>query len=90
MDEHEYKPASIQAAPELYTASTLSYSPPKIFENRIPCEWLSTDEAATYLGLTPNALRICVHRGQVRAYKFGRRLRFRVEELRQIPTKKGI
>lgn len=86
----EQKTAPIHATPELYTAPTLSYSQPQLFENRIPCEWLSTDEAARYLGLTPNALRICVHRGQVRAYKFGRRLRFRVEELRQIPTRKGI
>ena len=60
-----------------------------ISENRIPCEWLSTKEAATYLSLTENALRICVHRGQVKAYKFGSRLRFKLIELRQVPSTKG-
>jgi excisionase family DNA binding protein len=39
--------------------------------------WLNTNEAAEYLRLTPNALRILVHRAQVRYFKFGRRLRFR-------------
>jgi excisionase family DNA binding protein len=84
------KNASIQVTTELYSSPTLSYSQAQpLFENQIPCEWLSTFEAARYLGITPNALRICVHRGQVCAYKFGRRLRFRAEELRQVPQKKG-
>jgi len=60
-----------------------------IFLNRIPCEWLKTEQAALYLGVTPNALRICVHRGQVPVYHFGRRLRFRLADLRATPLKKG-
>lgn len=43
--------------------------------------WLNTKEAAEFLRLTPNALRILVHRAQVRYFKFGRRLRFRKEDL---------
>ena len=53
-----------------------------LFENQIAEKWLSTKEAASYLGLTPNALRILVHRGRVRAYKLGARLKFRVRDLK--------
>ena len=60
-----------------------------ILLNRIPCEWLSTNEAARYLSMTTNALRIRVHRGQVRAYKIGRSLRFRIAELDRALLKKG-
>ncbi len=60
-----------------------------LFENQIPCEWLATGEAADYLRMSPNALRICVHRGQIRVYRFGRRLRFRVKDLRELLSLKG-
>ena len=53
-----------------------------LFDNQIAEKWLSTKEAASYLGLTPNALRILVHRGRVKAYKLGSRLRFRVRDLK--------
>lgn len=61
----------------------------KFFENLIEKDkqadenirWLNTNEAAEFLRLTPNALRILVHRAQVKYYKFGRRLRFRQEDL---------
>ena len=53
----------------------------RLFENRITCEWYTTDEAAQFLRLSPNALRIMVCRGKVKAYKLGRRLRFHVEDL---------
>lgn len=46
------------------------------FENRIEREWLSTKEAADLLSVSENALRILVYRGQVKAFKFGHRLRF--------------
>lgn len=45
------------------------------FENRIEREWLTTNEAAHFLGISENALRILVHRGQVPVFKFGRRLK---------------
>ncbi len=46
--------------------------------------WLNTNEAAEFLRLTPNALRILVHRAQVKYFKFGRRLRFRLYDLNSL------
>lgn len=43
--------------------------------------WLTTEEAAIHLRKTPNALRILVNRGYLRARKFRRRLYFRRIEL---------
>lgn len=60
-----------------------------IFENRIVREWLTTKEAAQYLGVSENALRIMVHRGQISAFKFGRRLRFRLKDCVALFSKKG-
>lgn len=59
----------------------------QLFEN-LAVEWLSTRQAAEFLSLTPNALRILVHRGRVKAYKLGSRLRFRLIDLRSLLTKK--
>ena len=60
-----------------------------LFENQIAIEWLSTDQAAKFLSLSPNALRILVHRNKVKAYKFGHRLRFRLDDLRHLLTRRG-
>lgn len=60
-----------------------------IFENRAKREWLSTKEAAHFLSLSENALRILVHRGQVPVFKFGRRLRFRLRDCQALFHKKG-
>ena len=60
-----------------------------IFDNRIEREWLSTKDAAHYLRLSENALRIMVHRGQVRFHKFGRRLRFRLSDCQALFQKEG-
>lgn len=62
---------------------------PEFFENRIVCEWLSTQDAASYLGVTPNALRILVCRGKVRSYKLGTRLKFHLRDLRSLLLPKG-
>jgi hypothetical protein len=43
--------------------------------------WLDSKEAAAYLRKTPNALRIMVHRGYIRARRLRRRLYFRKVEL---------
>jgi excisionase family DNA binding protein len=59
------------------------------FDNRTQREWLSTEEAAHFLSISPNALRIMVHRDQIRAFKLGRRLRFRVQDCRGLFRKKG-
>lgn len=55
-----------------------------LFENEIVVEWLTSKEAARYLGLTPNALRIMVCRGKVKSYKLGSLLRFRISDLRYL------
>jgi hypothetical protein len=43
--------------------------------------WLTTKKAAAFLGISPNALRIRVHRGQVVASKLGAHLRFSIMSL---------
>lgn len=53
----------------------------KFFDN-LDGEWLSTKEAARYLGVTPLALRLKVFRGQIQAHKLGSRLKFRIRDLR--------
>ena len=62
---------------------------PKFFENRIECKWLSTLEASKFLSLSENALRIMVHRGQVKVFKFGRRLRFRLSDCEALIKSRG-
>jgi excisionase family DNA binding protein len=51
------------------------------FDNLV---WLTTEEAASYLRKTANALRVMVHRGQIRARKFRRRLYFKKMELDEL------
>jgi excisionase family DNA binding protein len=46
-------------------------------------EWLSTARAAVRLGITPRTLYRFVDRGDVEAYRIGRVLRFRLDELDQ-------
>ena len=58
---------------------------PEFFEN----QWLTTKEIAGVLRLSENAVRIMVHRNQVRSYKLGRRLRFRHEDCQVLFKKKG-
>jgi excisionase family DNA binding protein len=43
--------------------------------------WLSTNDAAAYLGTSPAALRKRVELGEVAYHKVGRRLWFRVDDL---------
>ena len=59
-----------------------------LFDKKIAVEWLSTDQAARFLCLSPNALRILVFRKQVKAYKFGHRLRFRLLDLEALLVEK--
>ena len=47
----------------------LDYESKPFFENRTQREWLSTEEAAYFLSISPNALRIMVHRDQIRAFQ---------------------
>lgn len=59
-----------------------------IFDNSIVCEWFGTEKAAAFLDMTPNALRIMVHRGKVKVYRIGRRLRFKLTDLRVLLQRK--
>jgi len=59
----------------------------KFFENLEVGEWLTSTEAARFLGLTPNALRIKVCRGQVKFHKLGSRLRFCTADLSSLLSK---
>ena len=68
---------------KLYS-SDLEKSKSLFSENRIVCEWLSSAQAALYLGITENALRIMVCRGQIKFSKFGRRLRFHVLDVQAL------
>lgn len=47
-------------------------------------EWMSTPEAAEYLGLTVGSLRNMTSNGQVPYYKLGKRNRYLAVELRQL------
>jgi len=58
-------------------------------ENKTADEnWLTTKKAAAFLGITPNALRIRVHRGQVVAFNLGRHLRFSLASLKVLLIKR--
>lgn len=46
-------------------------------ENDENGNWFNTKEAASFLRITPNALRILVHRARVKYYKLGSHLRFK-------------
>ena len=46
-----------------------------------PSPWLTAQEAADYLRISRRALYQAVRRGQIPRHHFGRRLRFRREEL---------
>ena len=51
--------------------------------------WLDSKEAAEYLRKTANALRIMVYRNQIKVYKFGRRLRFKLSDCQCLVSLKG-
>jgi len=61
----------------------------QFFHNKIACEWLSTEEAAHFLRISANALRIMVYRNQIPVAKFGRRLRFRLKDCQALFESKG-
>ena len=52
--------------------------PSRLFENLI---WLTTKDAAEYLGKTVNAIHLLVARKKIRARKFRNRLYFKRTEL---------
>jgi excisionase family DNA binding protein len=76
----------------LETDKKMDYSVVKdnlLFEIYAKREWLSTEEAADFLSISENALRIMVHRTQIQAYKLGRRLRFKLSDCEALFERKG-
>jgi excisionase family DNA binding protein len=67
----------------------LGFPTPTLFDNQNSKEWLTTNEAAKFLGVSSNAVRIMVHRDQIPVYKFGRRLRFRLRDCQALFIRKG-
>jgi excisionase family DNA binding protein len=61
----------------------------KLFDNQIERKWLTTTEAAHFLRLSENAVRIMVCRGQIQHHKIGRRLRFTIDDCMALIEKKG-
>ena len=53
-------------------------------------QWMTTKEAAHYLKISPNALRIKVFRNKIYAYKFGKNLRFKVKDLSNLIRPKEL
>lgn len=49
-----------------------------LFENQ---KWMNSREAANYLRISENSLRIKVSRGEIKPYRLGKRLRFKRSEL---------
>lgn len=50
-------------------------------------EWITTDEAAAYLKISVGALRNFTSNGKIPYYKFGRRNRYRIGDLRELLSK---
>lgn len=61
-----------------YSSSVDSFESAMLFDN---LKWMTTNEAATYLRKSTNALRTAVCRGHIVAKKFRRRLYFKRSEL---------
>lgn len=56
----------------------------KLFDNRIKFEWLTTEEAAEYLRISAKYLLNLTSNGRVRYFKFGRRNRFLLSDLKSL------
>jgi excisionase family DNA binding protein len=46
-----------------------------------PIQWLSTAEAARYLGITPRTLYRFIDEGQIAGYRFGRVIRLKQDDV---------
>ncbi len=56
------------------------------FENLVESDaWLTAFEAAHYLRMSVNALRIATSRGRVPFYKLGRSVRYKKSEIHALP-----
>ncbi|MES2770279.1 MAG: helix-turn-helix domain-containing protein [Bdellovibrionota bacterium] len=71
----------LSAPPEL---NILYASNDDICESSLKTEWLDSREAAEFLRISVKALRNASSNGQIPFYKFGRRNRYRKEELSKL------
>lgn len=69
-----------------------SFKPETDFRSLETREWITTEQAADYLGLTVGALRNMTSNGQVPYYKLGKRNRYLVADLRELllANKRGV
>lgn len=56
-------------------------------ESSLTTEWLTTEEAAKYLRISPASLRNMTSNGKVPYHKLERRNRYRLEDLRNLLLK---
>lgn len=61
----------------------------RLFDNQEVCRFISCKEASQLLSISENALRIMVHRDQIKAHKIGRRLRFKYSDCLALLSQKG-
>lgn len=87
INKHNYN----QAKSRYNNVSGSALHSQKFFKNEISKKiedenerWLTSEEAANYLSISTNALRILVHRARVKTYKLGRNLRFRKSDLFEV------
>lgn len=66
------------------TKDTLSSNNNFSCDTRFDQEWLTSVQAATFLGMSTQALMNCCSNGKVPFYKFGRRNRYRRSELESL------
>ncbi|MBY0415140.1 MAG: helix-turn-helix domain-containing protein [Bdellovibrionales bacterium] len=78
MSQKESKLHNYNLSPTGYSSPADSSESVEFFNNRI---WLSTNEAAQYLGKTKNAIWILLCRGLLIKRKWRRRLYFKKAEL---------
>jgi excisionase family DNA binding protein len=86
-NKHNYNRAKLRYNKDLGSAMHSQ----EIFQNDITNKivdendrWLTSKEAASYLSISTNALRILVHRARVKTYKLGNHLRFRKSDLFEV------
>lgn len=47
----------------------------------MPISWLTIDDTAKVLGVSSKTIRRMIHRGELRAYRFGRAIRISSDDL---------
>jgi excisionase family DNA binding protein len=60
-----------------------------LFDNQINCEFLTAEQAASYLKVSLKSLFNMTSNGTIPCYKLGRRNRYSLEDLRSLLKPKG-